>query len=117
MSVLDQNLAQFIARPGIRHFHTVEGLILIVVMNEERRNVPPSKLLIQANVGIRKAGTGAFNDEAGDIALEEALQIHGLVIQAILRHRHIDIIPLFLHNGLDTIIHLREKIVSKITEN
>ena len=86
-------------------------------MNEEGRNVPPPELLIEPDVGVRKAGAGALDDEPGDIALEEALQVHGLVVQAILGHRHIDIQSLFLHDGFYTIIHLRKEIVSKITEN
>ena len=67
MSILDQHPGQFIARPGIRHLHTVKLFILIMIVNEQRWNIPFPDFLIKTQIRIGKGGPGSLNDEPGHI--------------------------------------------------
>ena len=69
MAVLDQQPGQLIACPGVRHFHAVKLLILVMVVNEQGRNIPLPDFLVKTQVRIWKCGTGALYDEASHIPI------------------------------------------------
>ena len=80
MSVLYQNPRQLIARARIRHLHAVKRLILVMIVNKQRRNISPPYLLVKPQIRIRETGTRPLDDESGHIAPQHPLEIQSLVI-------------------------------------
>ena len=117
MAVLNQNFRCLVARPGIRHFHTVKLLVRIVIMDEQSRYVSLSNLIVETDIRVGEAGTRSLYDEPGKIAGEQPFQIHSLIIQTVFRHRHINFITLFRHDGFNSVVYSREQIIGKIAQN